>query len=429
MINSYSLKYSNENQSNERGAALVSALLITALLLGICGVLLMTASSTAVNAFDSTAEMQAYYAAETGLQATLDVLRGNVAPRTAGSTEKMSFATAVTPSRSNRAGDAASSGSNAYARLSEWLPYNSSFDPIPLSNGTAYSVRILNAEELPLTLKPEPNRVLVQVTGYGPKNAVKKMEMVVTKSFLGSFSSPGTVLVNGSTQTPTNAATISAGSSSALTVTGQDQAKPLSTPYPSIAVTTTTDLTVATAATLGKPVTPAPKLLTTSQIPYFLQSPDSARTTLNDLQEVAQLTNRYFTPSSPPPDLGSPTQPKMTFIDGDFSVSQSSGTGAGLLVVTGTLTFDGNYSFQGLILVLGTGNMQRSGGGGGEIAGSIIVAKFDRYNYGAPFLAPTFDTSGGGNSTVAYNSDYINRAIGMTVRRPIGIVERGVVNW
>ena len=341
MINSFSPKNPNEKQSNERGAALVSALLITVLLLGICGALLMTASFTAGNTFDSTSEMQAYYAAETGLQATLDVLRGNVAPRTAGSTTKMSFRNAITPATSNKSG-----GSTTVAVLSEWLPYdnNTYADRVPLTsgytpmNGIAYSVVVSNADN---SAKPEPDRVLVQVTGYGPKNAVKKMEMVVAKAFLGSFTSPSTVLPIGSTQTPVaQAANISVGTSSASGLTGQDQVS--STTYASIGVTNTTDLVIATAATIGQNVSPAPARLTASQIPYFLQTPDAARDALNDLQGTAELTNRYFTTSAPPPDFGSPALPKLTFVDGDISILESAGTGAGLLVVTGTLTLRGN---------------------------------------------------------------------------------------
>src|ERR687884_2207814 len=65
---------------NERGAALVSVLLISMLLLAAGGALILTTAMSATNSIDSTAESQAYYAAQAGLQATLNVLRGNVAP-------------------------------------------------------------------------------------------------------------------------------------------------------------------------------------------------------------------------------------------------------------------------------------------------------------------------------------------------------------
>jgi hypothetical protein len=375
--------------------------------------------------------MQAYYAAEAGLQTTLDILRGNVASLD-GSSAPSNFLVAITPSTSNYTGDTVATPTScgnglSSARLSKWLPYDSIFtDRVPLTsgyntmNGVAYSVIVCTADNV--TAGTEPKKILVQVTGYGPKNATKRIDMVVARAFLGSFTAPSTITIVGTTGSP---AVVSVGSSNASLYTGTDQAKPTASPYPSIAVTTAADLTAATAATTGNPeVTPAPRLINSATLPYYVQTADAARSALADLQDVAETTNRYFTTANPPPSLGSPTSPQLTFVDGDLAVSNSSGIGAGILVVTGTLTFDGGYNFQGLILVLGTGRMIRSGGGGGEISGAVLVASFDRTQYGTPFYAPTFDTSGGGNSTMIYNSSYVNKAIGMTVRRTIGVVER-----
>ncbi len=50
------------------------------LLLAAGGMLLLTTASTGVNTFDASAELQAYYAAEAGVQETLNVLRGHVLP-------------------------------------------------------------------------------------------------------------------------------------------------------------------------------------------------------------------------------------------------------------------------------------------------------------------------------------------------------------
>src|SRR4029079_12155925 len=88
--------------------------------------------------------------------------------------------------------------------------------------------------------------------------------------------------------------------------------------------------------------------------------------------------------------------PMFTFVDGDCTLTN----GAGLLVVTGTLTMRGDTNFHGAILVLGTGVVIRNGGGNGEILGAILIARFDRSSGG--FLAPTFNTNGGGNSNVQY---------------------------
>src|SRR6266699_3565784 len=68
------------DRANERGAALITVLLFSMLLLATGGALIMTTALSATGAVDASAETQAYYAAEAGTQATLAVLRGNVAP-------------------------------------------------------------------------------------------------------------------------------------------------------------------------------------------------------------------------------------------------------------------------------------------------------------------------------------------------------------
>src|ERR1700694_4573017 len=96
-------------RKGERGAALITTLLLSMLLLTAGGALLMTTGMSANNAFDSTAEIQAYYAAESGMQTTLVVFR-NVTP-------KVTFVNAVTPSKSNTTGDDAITA--GIARLSK----------------------------------------------------------------------------------------------------------------------------------------------------------------------------------------------------------------------------------------------------------------------------------------------------------------------
>src|SRR5258707_8459738 len=66
-------------RKNERGAALIMSLLVSTALLVAGGALIQITSMSASNAIDSTAEAQAYYGAEAGLQAALNALRGNAA--------------------------------------------------------------------------------------------------------------------------------------------------------------------------------------------------------------------------------------------------------------------------------------------------------------------------------------------------------------
>ena len=88
-------------------------------------------------------------------------------------------------------------------------------------------------------------------------------------------------------------------------------------------------------------------------------------------------------------------------------------SGAGLLLVTGTLTQSGNPNFNGVILVIGKGNIQKSGGGSGTFNGGILVANlYDSSGNPLPASAapgiPTINWAGGGNVTINYDSCWIN---------------------
>src|SRR5215813_12129271 len=95
---------SSINRPGERGAALVMTLLIALLLLAAGGALIATTAMSATNASDSTAEMQAYYIAESGMQSALNVLRGNTKPLIT-TTDKINFRTAIISDISNGPGN------------------------------------------------------------------------------------------------------------------------------------------------------------------------------------------------------------------------------------------------------------------------------------------------------------------------------------
>ncbi|HKG59775.1 MAG TPA: hypothetical protein VKB05_08360 [Pyrinomonadaceae bacterium] len=137
-------KINTNNRTGERGAALVTMLLVSVLLLGAGGALIMTTMMSANNSVGSTAEMQAYYVAESGMQSALNVLRGNTKPLLVDG-DRISFRTAVIPSISN-------GGNGGTARFAGWLPYN---DPsnatslVPVSVGTVtggYRVTVENMD-------------------------------------------------------------------------------------------------------------------------------------------------------------------------------------------------------------------------------------------------------------------------------------------
>src|SRR5687767_8491119 len=63
------------DRKNEKGAAMIMALLISFLLLIASAGLLLESSMNAANMTDAVAEQQAYHAAESGIQSAVHVLR------------------------------------------------------------------------------------------------------------------------------------------------------------------------------------------------------------------------------------------------------------------------------------------------------------------------------------------------------------------
>lgn len=109
---------------------------------------------------------------------------------------------------------------------------------------------------------------------------------------------------------------------------------------------------------------------------------------------------------SPSGTVGTDASPKITYVNGDFNYGNASG--AGVLIVTGTLYFSGNARFDGLILIIGQGAMVESGGGSGGFNGSVFLARTHSSTPPYPQLTalgvPTISWNGGGNSFIQYNS-------------------------
>ena len=553
----------------ERGAALISALLLAILLLTAGGALVLTTTMSATNAIDSTAEMQAYYGAEAGLHATINVLRGNV--WAANTTPKASFRSAVEPDESNYDGDEATD--QDVARLSNWLSYNGNervvvpgsdnliaydvsvrdaddtktvsystsaaydvgtsgctaaglaltctdsgvnaftltYTPQPATTLSAYPavaaqglgsftltrvasgasipadkpviLRLAVTQTLPwpkratfiakitgdvaantatLTLNfsgkvvkadgtqyeleqanpvgvnhpvaappgttalsvkvtaPQPKRIVVRTTGYGPKGAVKKLEMVI-KNTIFDFEAPATLTMVGAADC--TAPTFNSGSSGAKDYTGVDNYG-TGAQLPAFAVTgcdvqdayngiskhdTVVDPEIGYLDTGTVPAgTTAPSMMVGT--PSFLASADAARETLDELQAAAESMGRYYKPAAGVTyhiTAANTSAKQITFVDGDADIDG----GSGLVVVTGKLDMKGNPNFNGVILVLGQGEWDRSGGGDGNIYGAVVVAAFNRNGTGG-FTKPTFNTSGGGNAKVQYDSQAVANAVG-----------------
>jgi hypothetical protein len=399
------------NRAGEKGAALVTAVLLSMLLLAAGGTLVLTSTMTGITARDSTAEMQAYYAAEAGVARTLEVLRGNVQSSPTGT--RASFRNIVcTPSlwttTSGASVNVATDGSSRFQVVSILDPDNQ--DSVTSCANASY----------------KPSRLRIRVLGLGPRASQKKMEIVVNRYTIDYDVNAVVTLPNGSG----NPITFALGGSNVTSTSGSD-ACGSGNSLAAFAINNsdynTTNNVIdgclpdgTNCGGSGPNVTPGdPAVLTGGNTPSFLQSVGNARLFLDGsegMKNAAINQGRYFTTGaaaiSSAAGLGA-TNPDgvLTFVDGDVTLGPGNPTGQGTLIVTGTLTLNGNFNFNGVIMVLGGGTVYRSGGGHGNIYGAMYVAKFARTGASTDvFQAPVFDTSGGGTSNIQYCSDAVDKA-------------------
>jgi hypothetical protein len=128
--------------------------------------------------------------------------------------------------------------------------------------------------------------------------------------------------------------------------------------------------------------------------------------------------------------LPAPAPDNFIYIDDDYEADGESGQG--LLVVTGTLTLSGGFSWEGIIMVIGEGVVTRSGAGGDTISGGVTVADvagaddiFGNADDCATGLEPpTWDTQGGGGGTVAFCGAAVWAAFHYRIYRIVEFLQR-----
>jgi hypothetical protein len=150
-------------------------------------------------------------------------------------------------------------------------------------------------------------------------------------------------------------------------------------------------------------VTLPPMLQTPSGLDRLVQSiTQSADLVLNPISGPADQTSL--------PSTMSAQNPMVVVVNGDFNL-HGHGTGYGLLLVTGTLDYDPDASWDGVILVIGKGIFTSSKWGVGVINGAIFVAQ-TRDSTGAllpdPNLGQSYFTQTGGGNGIRYSSNWVN---------------------
>jgi hypothetical protein len=146
----------------------------------------------------------------------------------------------------------------------------------------------------------------------------------------------------------------------------------------------------------------------THQLTGLWSSPSQLNNMVASLANGADVTLNcgVGTPCSGTAPYGTSANPQITYVNGDFNFGNNSG--AGVLVVTGTLNMSGSAAFNGLILVIGQGIISVSGGGSGQINGTLFLA--DTNSHTSPYAQlatlgpPGYSWSGGGTNGIQYNS-------------------------
>ena len=401
----------SESRGSERGAALITAILLSLLLLAAGGTLILTATMTGITARDSTAEMQAYYAAEAGVARTLEVIKGNVQSNPSGTRATFHNILCTRTLWTATSGNVVNVSADGISR----------FQVTEIMDPDNYLQKDLKCGQA--TYKPD--RLRIRVLGMGTRDSKKNMEIVVDRYTLDY---PVKSVITGQNQSGTPMSFI-LGDSNATTISGTDIDS--GTTIPAVAVNDGDRNTVnnvidgcdpdGSNCGNGPNVTPAdPAVLGSDNTPSFLETVAKARDFLygpDGLEQAARNEGRYFT-SGPAAiasaeGLGANSPDGVfTFVDGDLVLEAGIPvSGQGTLVVTGKLTLHGNFKWNGVIMVLGEGNILRDGSGHGDIFGALFIAKFSKTGADTDlFPAPTINTNGGGSSNIQYSSNYVDMA-------------------
>jgi Tfp pilus assembly protein PilX len=365
--------------------------------------------------------------------ATFTLQITETAPLAAGSTSPISVS--VTGTLAGTVTSSTSTVTLAFNNPAVEIPNVGTLFTVP----TSVTIPVSGSFAIPtIVTTPEPRRLIVKVQGYGPHGAVKNMQAMVT-SFAMNYDPPATFVIRGHDDSAT-AANIAIGSSAHYVYSGKDNAG--GQPLPAFLVTNNPDYTTLSSLksnnslpldgdpTLTIPVL-KPLALPTDlpQLPPWLQTTSDpvsgARAFVQQLREASQQQfyncsssqdvscDRYFntrngesSPTSFGAATGDPSKGLFTFVDGDATLPNEGGKG--LLVITGTLTMSGSKTFDGLVLVLGDGVINRSGGGSDTNFGAFVVARF--LSSGG-FLNPTFVSSGSGTSGLQLDRSKVKSAL------------------
>jgi hypothetical protein len=116
------------------------------------------------------------------------------------------------------------------------------------------------------------------------------------------------------------------------------------------------------------------------------------------------------------PATMSASNPMTIVVNGNLTFNGWHSTGYGLLLVTGDFTYDPDASWDGIVLVIGTGKIYSHQSGNGQFLGAMLLARtLDASNNplppGSPLGSPFFDfTSSSASNGIYYSSCWVQAA-------------------
>jgi len=199
-----------------------------------------------------------------------------------------------------------------------------------------------------------------------------------------------------------------------VAINGQDSSGPSGTGVQAIAYTNGGDTRPSCGSSCQSATNPPAPVVGTVTLPGQMQTPPGLDQLVNAITQDASAVITGPVDQTSLPSGMSATNPMIVVVNGDFHLTHASGssafTGYGLLLVTGTLYYDPDDSWNGVILVIGKGVFNGSQNGrGGQINGVVFVAntKDSSGNLLATLGPASYNGTGGGNG-IRYSSSLMN---------------------
>jgi hypothetical protein len=383
---------------NESGMVLLVSLLVILVLILVGTTSIMTTSTDLKISGNYKTGEKAFYVAEAGIEAARKNLRSDLATKNL---------TAILGSCAN--GGTLSDSSDIYNFYSNgaFITKNQPYIPeVSFADGR-YQVYLTNDQAEGVTSTTDANlKVTATSFGFGPNGSMAIVQSVLKYFTLPDL--PGAIVLPGPdvifNAPNSNAYTVAGGNKSAVSLTSSDS-----------------------EATVEKNIDP-------KRLDQYtcLNGTENGINCINNeaanfsdsYKTVSGITSLYNTIASVADStltgpvtvndatLGTSSDPQIVVVEGDAVIGPKDG--AGILVVTGTLTLKGNFKYSGLIMCIGQGKVLRDGAGNGDIYGSIFVANTNDAASNNQLGIPTFDTSGGGTSDIWYDPSEINPPSGRT---------------